>query len=205
MDYKDIDDGELLHMLHESSEDAKDILFEKYKYIIDIEIRKYTNVAKKLGYDLNDLYQDALVGFSDALISYRDDKNSALPSFITLCVDRRLLASVIKAGRKKNKLMSESLSLEYTYSSFASPLMDLLSDNSANDPLENILKEENLQELITEIENSLSKSEYEVYSLMINGLKYDEIAELLNKNLKSVDNTIQRVRNKIKKILVERK
>ena len=53
MDYKDIDDGELLHMLHESSEDAKDILFEKYKYIIDIEIRKYTNVAKKLGYDLH--------------------------------------------------------------------------------------------------------------------------------------------------------
>ena len=108
MDYKDIDDGELLHMLHESSEDAKDILFEKYKYIIDIEIRKYTNVAKKLGYDLNDLYQDALVGFSDALISYRDDKNSALPSFITLCVDRRLLASVIKAGRKKNKLMNST-------------------------------------------------------------------------------------------------
>lgn len=205
MKYKDIDDGELLLMLHESSEDAKDILFEKYKYIIDIEIRKYTNVAKKLGYDINDLYQDALVGFSDALVSYRDDKNSALSSFITLCVDRKLLASVIKAGRKKNKLLNDSLSLEYTYSSFASPLMDLLSDNSANDPLENILKEENLQELMQKIESNLSKSEYEVYSLMINGLKYDEIAELLNKSLKQVDNTIQRVRNKIKKILLDRK
>ncbi len=205
MKYKDIDDGELLLMLHESSEDAKDILFEKYKYIIDIETRKYANVAKKLGYDLNDLYQDALVGFSDALVSYRDDKNSALSSFITLCVDRKLLASVIKAGRKKNKLLNDSLSLEYTYSSFASPLMDLLSDNSANDPLENILKEENLQELVQKIESSLSKSEYEVYSLMINGLKYDEIAELLNRSLKQVDNTIQRVRNKIKKILLDRK
>lgn len=205
MDYKDIDDGELLQMLHESSEDAKDILFEKYKYIIDIEIRKYTNVARKLGYDINDLYQDALVGFSDALVSYRDDKNSALSSFITLCVDRKLLASVIKAGRKKNKLLNDSLSLEYTYSSFASPLMDLLSDNSANDPLENLTKEENLQELVEEIENSLSKSEFEVYSLMINGLKYDEIAELLNRSLKQVDNTIQRVRNKIKKILLDRK
>ena len=204
MNYNDIDDGELLLMLHEASEDAKDILFEKYKYIIDVEIRKYTNVAKKLGYDLNDLYQDALVGFSDALVSYRDDRNSALSSFITLCVDRKLLASIIKAGRKKNKLLNDSLSLEYTYSSFASPLMDLLSDNSANDPLENILKEENLKELITKIENGLSKSEYEVYSLMINGLKYDEIATLLNKSYKQVDNTIQRVRNKIKKILLDR-
>lgn len=205
MNYNDIDDGELLLMLHESSEDAKDILFDKYKYIIDVEIRKYTNVAKKLGYDLNDLYQDALVGFSDALVSYRDDKNSALSSFITLCVDRKLLASIIKAGRKKNQLLNDSLSLEYTYGSFASPLMDLLSDNSANDPLENILKEENLKELISEIESSLSKSEYEVYSLMVNGLKYDEIATLLNRSLKQVDNTIQRVRNKIKKILLDRK
>ena len=38
-------------------------------------------------------------------------------------------------------------------------------------------------------------------ALMVNGLKYDEIATLLNKNLKQVDNTIQRVKNKIKKII----
>ena len=76
--------------------------------------------------------------------------------------------------------------------------------NSENDPLENILKEEKLQELVNSIKDCLSDAEYEVYSLMINGLKYDEIATLLNKNLKQVDNTIQRVRNKIKKILVNR-
>ena len=82
--------------------------------------------------------------------------------------------------------------------------MDLLSDNNENDPLENILKEEKLQELVDNIKCSLSEAEYEVYSLMINGLKYDEIATLLNKNLKQVDNTIQRVKAKIKKIMDER-
>ena len=94
--------------------------------------------------------------------------------------------------------------MEHVYESYASPLMDLLSDNNENDPLENILKEEKLQELIDNIANALSDAEYEVYTLMINGLKYDEIATLLDKNLKQVDNTIQRVKNKIKVILKNR-
>lgn len=204
MKYSDIDDSQLIYMLRESSEEAKDILFQKYKYIIDIEVKKYTRMAKILGYDLNELYQDALLGFSDALNSYRDDKDTALSSFLTLCVDRRLQVSIKKAGRLKNKILNESLSLEHVYERYASPLMDLLSDNQENDPLENILKEEKLQELINSIKDTLSDSEYEVYSLMINGLKYDEIATLLNKSLKQVDNTIQRVKGKIKKILDNR-
>lgn len=204
MNYDELNDNELISMIHESSEDAKDLLFEKYKYIIDIEIKKYSSMAKILGYDYNDLMQDALVGFSDALNSYRDDRYAALPSFITLCVDRKLQVSIKKAGRKKNKLLNDSLSLEYVPEQYASPLMDLLSDNNENDPLENILKEEKFKELVEEIKNTLSNSEYEVYSLMINGLKYDEIATLLDKNLKQVDNTIQRVRTKIKKILEKR-
>lgn len=201
MIYEDYDDNQLVQMIHESSDEAKDVLFEKYKYIIEIEIKKYLNMANMLGYDYNDLYQDALVGFADALNSYRDDKDTALPSFITLCVDRKLHVAIIKAGRIKNKVLNESLSLEHVYDQFTVPLMDLLSDNSENDPLENILKEEKLRELNIRIKDELSDSEYEVYSLMISGLKYSEIAILLDKNLKQIDNTMQRVKTKIRKIL----
>jgi len=201
MNYNDINDHELVLMLHESSDEAKDILFQKYKYIIDIEMKKYTKMAKTLGYDYNDLYQDALVGFSDALNSYREDKDCSLASFITLCVDRKLQVSIKKAGRLKNKLLNDSLSLEYNYGSYASPLSELLSDNSENDPLENIVKEEKKDELVKEIKKSLSDSEYEVYLLMVNGLKYDEIALLLGKDLKQVDNAMQRIKGKIKKIM----
>lgn len=74
MKYNDFNDYELISMLRESSEEAKEILYNKYLYIIDIEIKKYQRMARVLGYDVNDLYQDALVGFSDALISYRDDR-----------------------------------------------------------------------------------------------------------------------------------
>jgi len=59
--------------------------------------------------------------------------------------------------------------------------------------------------LVRQIKEVLSDSEYEVYSLMVSGLKYSEIAILLDRNLKQVDNTVQRVRNKIKKLLEEQK
>lgn len=201
MVYENYGDEQLIELMRESSEEAKDILFEKYKYIIDIEIKKYSNMANLLGYDYNDLYQDALVGFSEALNDYRDDKAAALSSFITLCVDRKLQVSIIKAGRLKNKLISESLSLDYKYDQYTSPLRDIISDNSLNDPLENIVKDEKVSDLTKKIEACLSEGEYEVYALMISGLKYGEIALLLNKNPKQVDNTIQRVKNKIKKII----
>ena len=194
-------DDQLICMIRESSEEAKDLLFEKYKYIIDIEVKKYMAMANMLGYDYNDLYQDALVGFADALNSYREDKEAALPSFITLCVNRRLQVSIIKAGRIKNKLISDALSLDHKYDSLSAPLRDILSDGSENDPLTNIVKDEKYEELQSNIKAQLSDSEYQVYSLMISGLKYNEIAILLDKTPKQVDNTIQRIKNKIKVII----
>jgi len=204
MKYDEINDNELIHMIREETEEAKNILFEKYKYIMEVEVKKYASMARTLNYDLNDLYQEALVGFSNAINDYRDDKDMKISSFITLCVDRRLQTIIKKASRYKNRIIADAISLEHIYSSYTSPLMDLLSDNSENDPLENILKEEDLKELMTKIKDNLSDNEYEVYSLMINGLKYNDIATLLGKDLKQVDNTVQRVKNKIKKIVQEK-
>lgn len=194
-------DSKLIEMVRENDENAKDLLFQKYKFIIDAGIKKYIFVSKKFGIDYHDLYQEADVGFSDALVSYRDDKDMSLPSFITLCVDRRLRIFIRKYTTQKNKIINETLSLEHIYDKTSSPLSDLISDNNENNPLDNMVKEEHLKELIDNIHNSLSTSEMEVYNLMINGLKYDEIAMILNKNLKQVDNAMQRIKLKISNIL----
>ncbi len=201
MKYEDYNDQELIMMTRESSEEAKDILFDKYRYIIDIELKKYSNIANILGYDYNDLYQDALVGFSDALVNYRDDKEASLPSFITLCVDRRLQYSIRRINNKKSRFQSESLSLEYVYDNDSLPLMETISDNSQNDPLFKLMNEEEYKELNEKIKSVLSSNEYEVYEFMIKGLKYNEIALLLNREPKQIDNAMQRIKNKIKKIV----
>lgn len=204
MKYDEISDSELFSLICEDNEDAKDILFMKYKYIIDIVIKKYAFVAMRLGFEYKDLYQEALVGFSDAINSYKDDKNASVATFITLCVDRRLQNSIKKASRIKNKMFLDSLSLEHVYEQYEVPLKDIISDDSSNDPLVNITKDEEIEELIEMINESLSDSELEVYKLLITGMNYIEIAKLLNKNPKQIDNAIQRIKNKVKLIIKNR-
>ncbi len=204
MNYEDYSDDELYSLICEENDDAKDMLFLKYKYIIDIEIKKYAYSAMKYGFEYKDLYQEALVGFSDALTSYQEEKNSSLATFITLCVDRRLQNTIRKAGRIKNRVLLESLSLDHVYEEYDIPLKEIISDNNLNDPLTNITKDEEFDELLDFIEKSLSSSEYEVYKLLISGMNYADIAKVLNKSTKQIDNAIQRIKSKVKEIVKNR-
>ena len=201
MDYKEYSDSELCSMICESNEDEKDILFKKYKYIIDIVIKKYIMSSLKSGIEYSDLYQEALVGFTDAINSFDEKKDASLPTFITICVDRKLQKTLIKAQTKKNEMILQSLSLDYQKSMIDSPLKESLSDNLKNDPLNNITNDENYKELLNNIKLSLSSQEYEVFKLMLNGKNYQDISKILDKNPKQIDNTIQRIKSKIKKIL----
>lgn len=205
MDYKDYSDGELIYMISESNEEANEILFEKYKYIVNILIKRYLKTTPKLGIEYNDLYQEALIGFNDAVTNYKDNKEASLARFISVCIEHRIQMAIAKAGRQKHKPLNESLSLEHTYEGIKVPLMYVLSDNSENDPLESITKEEEAEELINQIKEELSDFESKVFSLMINHLDYNEIASILDKKPKQIDNTIQRVKQKVRKVLEQRK
>lgn len=205
MDLLEITDDELLSLALEENEDAKNILVEKYKYIIDINLKKYGTTAKMLGVDYKDLYSEGLYALSDALLNYRQGKEATVATFINVCVGRRLNKCLIKSSRIKNKMVRDAYSLDYVYEQFGIPLMDIISDNSKNDPLVNITKEESYEELLNSIKSVLSEFEFTVFSLMVNGLDYNQIALILEKNPKQIDNTMQRLRTKTKNILELRK
>lgn|SRR5574344_451871 len=198
---KEYSDDQLIELINENVDEAKNILYEKYYYIVDIYIKKYKNMAYTLGVELKDLTQEALLGFSDALNRYNEKKDTALSTFISLCVERRLQVCITKSSRIKNKILNEALSLEHVYVCFNATLSDIISDNNANNPLDKLTKDEDYHTLLKSIEESLSNSEMDVYNLMLSGLDYKEIAEVMNSNPKSVDNTIQRIKNKVKKVL----
>ena len=200
MDYQDCSDSELYSMVCESNEDAKEYLYNKYKYVIDVIVKKYIYTAKKLGIEYNDLYQEGLVGFADALNHYDESKNVMLSTFLSLCIDRRLQNTILKAGRLKNKILLESLSLDHVYTEYQIPLREMISDKNS-DPLFGISIQEEVKESKEKIRNSLSQSEYVVYQYMEKGFTYQAIALVLNKTPKQVDNTIQRIKNKIKRII----
>lgn len=204
MDYKDLSDSELFMLVSEENEDAKDALFEKYNYIIDIMLKKYSYVASRMGIDYKELYSEALYGFSDALANFQEGRDASIATFISLCINRRLQKIIVKSSTIKNKVLQESYSLDHVYEQFGIPLVEMISDNSENDPLINMTKNEDYEELLNKIAEVLSESEYEVFNLMINNLDYNEIALILNKTPKQIDNAIQRIKHKIKEILKAR-
>ena len=68
--------------------------------------------------------------------------------------------------------------------------------SSEINPEEAYLLKEEIEEFKKFSENNFSKFEKEVLTYLIRGYSYREIAKILSKNLKSIDNTIQRIRKK---------
>lgn len=201
IDLDKTNDNELIMLYREEDEDAKNMLYYKYKFIIDVLIKKYGNWLSSLKVDYQELYSECAVGFSDALRSFQEDKDSSLPTFITLCVERRLGGVIRKYSRDKYKVMQDSYSLDFFYDDKNAALIEQLSDENNNDPLKNMAEEEEYAELIKNIKYSLTSKEYEVFVLKSRGFDYQEIAHILNKNPKQIDNTMQRIKAKIKNLI----
>lgn len=180
--------------------DNKNNLYEEYKYIVDILLKKYYIIASNLNIDMKELEGEAYYAFSDALNSYQSDKNAKLSTFISLCIDRRIKKIIKKYSSDKAKVLNHTYSLDYDYNEEGITLKDMISDENQFDPLYNLTNKEHYEELISKIKSSLSDSEYEVFVYLMNGFDYLTIAELLNKNPKQIDNTIQRLKHKIRDI-----
>ena len=187
-------------MFTENDENAKDVLFKKYNYIIEIIINKYKKTIYALNMDINEIRQDANLAFTDAIIKYSREKETSLPTFISLVVERKIQNAVRKAETIKNKVYLNAYSLDYEYDVFQKPLSEIIGDNSG-EPLANMTKKEEYEELVNNINSILSPGENDVYKLLIRGFNYQEIAKILNKAPKQIDNSIQRIRIKIRDLI----
>ncbi len=176
----------------------KNKLYDEYKYIVDVIIHKYYNTALSNGVDLKEMESEAYLGLSEALNNYKSDQNSSLATFITICVTRHCQKLIKRSYGQKAQMFNNLYSLDYDYE--GQTLAEKISDTT-NDPLTNLTTKENYQELVTNIKTSLSAQEYEVFKLYINGLDYQTIALILKKSSKQVDNSIQRIKHKIRDIL----
>ena len=198
----DEEDEFLFDMVSESNEEVRDSLYEKYEPLIKFIVKKYMTSANKYGLDYNDLIQEANVGFTDALNSYDEQKEASLKTFISLCIKRKLINAIRKAQTTKNKMQQASLSLDYDYDKNGLPLIDVIKDETA-DPSLKFSEQENEKVLLQKIKKELSKNEQKVFSYLLKGLNYKEIALLLDKTEKQIDNTIQRIRNKVRLLIKE--
>ncbi len=190
-------DDELVYYLNDKNEIAQDEIYNKHKNIIDIYLNKYRRVFYALNIDLEEARQEANLGFSYAIYNYDEEKEATLSTFINLCVDRRLRKLIRSYETMKNKIISETVSLNNTNNDFN--LEDIIGDEKY-EPLRKLEGIDTLKYINSEVKNILSNNELEVYNLLIQDMNYQEIADKLNKTPKQIDNTIQRIRIKLKNI-----
>ncbi len=201
MNTKEVSDSEILMLIAENTEEANELLFNKHKHIIDIYLNKYNSILYKLGIEKQEAYSEALYSYNDAINSYNESKEASFATFLTLCIKRRLIKLVRKYSTEKSKFYNNVYSLDYIYEGLNVPLVETLPDSEFSDPLHKMTQDESLENLNIKIRGKLSELEYEVYEYMLDNLNYNEIALMLDKNPKQIDNAMQRIKLKIKEII----
>ncbi len=142
--------------------------------------------AAKLGYEKEDIRQEAIIAFLHALHSYDGEKGPGFRSYATVCI-RNHIASILRSGnRVKNRAM-----LDYV------PI-DELDIASKSEPEADWIEKETLFNMKKRINEILSGFELEVLKLYLKGFSYKSIAEKLEKSEKSIGNALSRIRRKLR-------
>lgn len=201
MNYKDYNDFELISYIRENSEEANDILFQKYKPMIVTFATKMINYSPNLGLEINDLIQEGMLGLNTAINAFDENDETSFYTYAKTCIERKIISTIIAAKRQKHKILNESMSLEVYTDEDNSSIMDaLVADNSYN-PENIIVQTESEHKLLEKIVGQLTPLEQQVFDLKISGFKYKEIADILDKEPKVIDNALNRIKTKIKNLI----
>ncbi|MEG1143091.1 MAG: sigma-70 family RNA polymerase sigma factor [Bacilli bacterium] len=197
MDYKNINDNECLFLVHEGNEDSKTLLISKYKPLID-KISSYNMLyASSCGVDKSDLIQEGTIGLISAMKSFDKKKNVTFYTYASVCIETNIRQYIRSAKRNKNKFLNESLSLDNNILDDNVSLYEVFNDNNS-DPSKKVEEKEYATYLIDELKKSLTAYEQEVFNLKLKNMTNTEIAEILNKDKRSIENTLVRIKNKYK-------
>lgn len=197
MDYSLISDEELVEMSATGDKKAEEFLLNKYKNLVKSRVKSYY-IA---GGDREDLVQEGMIGLFKAIRDYNSEKQVGFHIFADMCIKRQIITAIKTSLRQKHFPLNNYVSLNKPAYDDESErtLVETLIERDSIDPEELYLKREKIKALGDEIEKKLSDMEKTVLSLYLEGLSYKEIAEVIGKTPKSIDNALQRIKRKLDK------
>lgn len=191
--YKETEDNELLSLIEENNEDAYTELIERYNSKIHKIISKYKMKALQVGLDISDLYQEGLIGLINAIKTYNENKEASFRTYASVLIERQILDLVKSNDRIKHKSLNSAISLDNFSLEEKQSLYNFVEIDN-NTPELKLINEEETEEL----KKHLTDFELKVYELKIDGKTNSEISNILEKNTRSIENTVQRIKLKIK-------
>ena len=191
--YEEMTDERLASLAKESgrgNEKPLEELIKRYKNTVNAIARRYF----LNGGDTDGLIQEGMIGVFKAVLSY--DGKSEFRPYAVKCIKSCALSAIRKSERNKNIPLNKYISLSVGDGDDADK-KEVLRGDSMN-PEDSVVNSESEKEFLDLIKDSLSKYEYRVLSLYLQGFSYSDIAEKTGKkDVKSVDNAVQRIRNKL--------
>ncbi len=169
-------------------------LLDRYRVLARTKARSYFVV----GSDRDDVVQEGMIGLYKAIRDYQPDRGASFRTFAELCVTRQIVTAVKGATRLKHGPLSTSVSLDRPVGDEdGDSLADLFPALQSDDPATSVVSAEQLRALQRHFDEVLSDLETQVLRHHVEGKSYDEIAAMLQRHVKSVDNALQRIKKKL--------
>lgn len=197
--YGDMTDEAVAELARGYDGDALEYLLNKYKNFVRAKARSYFLI----GADREDIVQEGMIGLYKAVRDFRSSKLTSFRAFAELCVTRQIITAIKTATRQKHRPLNSYISLNKPAYDEESDrmLIDVISSSKISNPEDIIIGREDFSSIETKMSKILSPLEMQVLKKYIDGKSYSEVAEELNRSVKSVDNALQRVKNKLEKLI----
>lgn len=194
-----LEDKDIVEEAKKGDFQALEYLMIKYKNFVKAKARSYFLI----GADREDIIQEGMIGLYKAIRDYDKDKLTSFKAFAELCITRQIITAIKTATRQKHIPLNSYVSLNKPIYDEESDrtLLDVLSGVKITDPEELIISREELNNIESKIGEILSDLEWEVLMAYLEGKSYQEIGEELNRDVKSIDNALQRVKRKLERYL----
>jgi len=194
---RELEDLQLVMRARNGDGGALDTLIRRYNGFVRLKASSYFLA----GGDSEDLVQERLIGHYKAVRDFRADKETSFRSFAELCVTRQIITAIKTATRFKHAPLNTYVSFSHTPAGQESDsecsLGDALPGPGVDDPAVCVISTEELQSLVFTLGSGLSQLEADALRLYLEGESYEQMAEDLECDTKTIDNALQRVKRKI--------
>jgi RNA polymerase sporulation-specific sigma factor len=193
---RELEDLQLVMRARNDDQVALDALIRRYTGFVRLKASSYFLA----GGESDDLIQEGLIGLYKAVRDFRSDKETSFRSFAELCITRQIITAIKTATRFKHSPLNTYVSFSQTPAGQDEgdcTLGDALPGSHVNDPAVSVISTQELQSLVFCLGTGLSALESDALRLYLEGLSYEQMAEELGCDTKTIDNALQRVKRKV--------
>ena len=197
--FEEIPDEQIAELARDNDAQAQEYLLNKYKNFVRAKARSYFLI----GADREDIVQEGMIGLYKSIRDFRSSKLTSFRAFAELCITRQIITAIKTATRQKHRPLNSYVSLNKPVYDEESDrtLIDVLSSGKVSNPEDIFIGKEDFSTIETKMTKMLSPLEMKVLQKYIEGKSYQEISSELDRSVKSVDNALQRVKNKLEKLI----